>query len=367
MKIAQIAPAWIPIPPKDYGGTELVLSYLIEEQVHCGYEVTLLACGDAQTAAKLISFFPHSLVPSGVPWQAPMAAFYHLYKSVEYVKKSDAFDIVHAHISSPTDMFLFPLLASISTPKVITLHACFPLDIAPSWVGGADHLYMEWAPSVPIVAISERSRIQVPHPLNFVDVVYHGLPFDTFVSTGQKRGDFLVWIGRFVPEKGAHIAIEVARHAGMPLVLAGTVDSHLQESKQYFRQAIEPSVDQENVKYIGPVNIQQKIELLSQAHGFLNPIQWEEPFGMVMIEAMGLGCPVISFPFGSAPELILHGKTGFLAQNSDEMVHFTSHLNEIDREEMQLYVRRKFSVQAMSENYTKVYQKVIVKSKEGLF
>jgi glycosyltransferase involved in cell wall biosynthesis len=269
MKIAQIAPAWIPVPPNDYGGTESVLSYLIEEQVYRGHEVTLLAPGDARTAAKLISFFPHSLVPSGVPWQAPMAAFYHLYKSVEYVKKGEVFDVVHAHLSSPTDMFLFPLLASISTPRVVTLHARFPLDIASSWVGGADNLYMEWASSVPVVAISESSRIQVPHPLNFVGVVHHGLPFDTFVSTGQNRGDFLVWIGRFVPEKGAHIAIEVARHAGIPLVLAGTVDVHIQESKQYFKQAIEPNVDQKNVKYIGPLKLQQKIELLSQAHGFL--------------------------------------------------------------------------------------------------
>jgi glycosyltransferase involved in cell wall biosynthesis len=364
MKIAQIAPAWIPIPPNDYGGTESVLSYLIEEQVCSGHEVTLLAPGDAKTTAKLISFFPHSLVPSGVPWQAPMAAFYHLFKSVEYVKKSEDFDIVHAHLSSPTDMFLFPLLASLSIPRVITLHARFPLDIASSWVGGADNLYMGWAPSIPIVAISESSRAQVPHPLNFVGVVHHGLPFDTFVSTGQKRGDFLVWIGRFIPEKGAHIAIEVAKNVGMPLVLAGTVDIHIQESNQYFHQAIKPYIDQKDIKYIGPVTLKQKIELLSQALGFLNPIQWEEPFGMVIIEAMAMGCPVISFPRGAAPELILHNKTGFLAQNRDEMVELIVHLNEIDREDMRQYVRSKFSVQIMSQNYISVYQKVILTSNE---
>jgi len=365
MKIAQIAPAWIPIPPHDYGGTEAVLSYLIEEQVYSGHEVTLLAPGDAKTRAKLISFFPHSLVPSGVPWQAPMAAFYHLFKSVEYVKKSKDFDIVHAHLSSPSDMFLFPLLASLSLPRVMTLHARFPLDFASSWVGDADKLYMEWAPSIPIVAISESSRAQVPHPLNFIGVVYHGLPFDTYVSTEQKRGEFLVWIGRFVPEKGAHIAIEVAKRAGMPLVLAGTIDVHIQESHQYFHQAIKPYIDQENVQYVGPVTLQQKIELLSQALGFLNPIQWEEPFGMVIIEAMSLGCPVISFPCGAVPELIVHSKTGFLAQNSDEMVELIMHLNEIDREDMRQHARNKFSVQIMSQNYIRIYEKVILMCKEG--
>lgn len=336
---------------------------LVEEQVAQGHDVTLYAPGDAQTSAKLISFFPTSLIDSGVPWQAHLKAYYHLHKAVDSVKKS-AFDIVHTHLSSSSDLYLFPLTAGLEIPHVMTLHSRFPFDQLPNgWTGDADTLYMEWASSMPMVAISEHARAEVTYLLNFVGVVHHGLPMEQFRPTGRRRCDCFVWLGRCVPDKGAHLAIKAAQEAGVPLVLAGTVDCHIPESVRYFQDMVQPHVDNSRVRYIGPVNMKEKINLLSRARGFLNPIQWEEPFGMVMIEAMALGCPVISFARGAAPELIVHGKTGFLVQDVDEMVSFISRIDGIDRGVTRQHVEEHFSARVMAEKYMRIYQKVRSASK----
>src|SRR5205807_9181027 len=155
-------------------------------------------------------------------------------------------------------------------------------------------------------------------------------------------------------EKGAHLAIEVAKRAGVPMVLAGTIDRYRQDSRSYFHEEIEPQIDNEKVKYIGPVNMKQKLNLLSRARGFLNPIEWEEPFGMVMIEAMALGCPVISFARGAASELIVHRKTGFLVHDVHEMVRFIPRIDEIDRDATRAYVERNFSARVMAEKYAEI-------------
>jgi len=364
LKIAQIAPPWITIPPKNYGGSEIVIYNLVEEQVALGHEVTLFAPGDAKTSAKHISFFPKSLIEEGVPWAGHLKAYYHLHKALEYIKQHD-FDIVHTHLSSSSDMYIFPLTAALSIPHVTTLHSRFPFDRVQSWTGKADELYMEWAPAVPIVAISESARAEVEHNLNFVGVVHHGLPKQQFLTKQKKRGDFVVWLGRFVADKGPHLAIEAAKKVGVKIVLAGTIDRYQRESINYFNERIKPQIDNDQVRYVGPVNLKQKISLLSRAYGFLNPIEWEEPFGMVMIEAMALGCPVISFARGAAPEIIVHRKTGFLVHNVDEMVRFIPRIAEIDREVTRMYVERNFSVRVMAEKYMKIYNQVI-KMAEGV-
>jgi glycosyltransferase involved in cell wall biosynthesis len=305
MKIAHIAPPWIAIPPKNYGGTEIVLYNLIEEQVAQGHDVTLLAPGDARTSARLISFFPHALIDAGVPWQGHLKAYYHLHKAVEYIK-DHSFDIVHTHLSSSADMYLFPLTAQLATPHIMTLHSHFPFDHVQSWTGDADDFYMQWIASVPMIVISEYARAERTFPLDVVGVVHHGLPMARFQPTVKRPEEFFVWLGRFVPEKGPHLAICAARKAGVPLVLAGTIDQHVQESVDYFEHMIKPHIDNQQIKYIGPVDMEQKIDLLSRARGLLNPIQWEEPSGMVMIEAMAVGCPVIAFARGAAPEIVAH-------------------------------------------------------------
>ena len=358
MKIAHIAPPWIPIPPKNYGGTEVVVYNLVEEQVAQGHDVTLFAPGDARTSARLVSFFSKFLLEEGVPWTAHLKAYYHLHKSIEYIKEHD-FDIVHTHLSSSSDMYIFPLTAPLATPHVTTLHSRFPFDRVQSWMGNADEYYMEWAPSVPIVAISESARAEVPYPLNFVGVVHHGIPMQQFIPSTKKVGNFFVWLGRFIPDKGTHLAIEAAKEAGVKIVLAGTIDRHQQESINYFHQVIEPQIDNEQVRYVGPVNMKKKISLLSRARAFLNPIEWEEPFGMVMIEAMALGCPVISFARGAAPEIVVHRKTGFLVHDVAEMVRFIPRIDEIDRDVTRMHVARNFSARVMCEKYVKIYKNVI--------
>ncbi len=366
MKIAHIAPPWIAIPPKNYGGTEIVLYNLIEEQVAQGHDVTLFAPGDAKTSARLISFFSHSLIDAGVPWQAHLKAYYHHYKAIEYIKVHN-FDIVHTHLSSSSEMYLFPLTVHLTTPHVMTLHSHFPFDRVQSWTGDADDFYMEWAASVPVVVISEHARASKTFPLNVVDVVHHGLPTAQFRPTVAQPEDFFVWLGRFVPEKGPHLAIEAAKKAGVPLVLAGTIDQHVQESVNYFELAIRQHIDNQQIKYIGPVNMEQKIDLLSHARGLLNPIQWEEPFGMVMIEAMAVGCPVIAFDRGAASEIVAHQSSGFLVQNVKEMAHFIARIDELDRRMVRAHAERHFTVQNMTEQYNRVYKKVIASSAEKAF
>jgi glycosyltransferase involved in cell wall biosynthesis len=361
MKIAHIAPPWIAIPPKNYGGTETVVYHLVEEQVAQGHEVTLFAPGDAKTSARLVSFFPKSLADTGVPWQAHLKAYFHYCKAVEFVKERN-FDILHTHLSSSSDMYLFPLTARLAMPHVMTLHSRFPFDRVEKWTGDADEYYMEWASSVPLVAISERARDDVPHALNFVGVVHHGLPMAQFKPTVKQPEDFFAWLGRITPDKGTHLAIQAAKEAGVPLVLAGIVDCHLPEAVRYFEEKVKPEVDNQQVKYIGPVNMEQKIDLLSRARGLLNPIEWEEPFGMVMIEAMAVGCPVITFARGAAPEVVAHGVSGFLVRSVNEMVQCIAHIGELDRGVVRTYVERNFSARAMAEKYMNIYKKVIVSS-----
>src|SRR5579859_1135799 len=358
MKIAQIAPPWISIPPKNYGGTEHVLSTLVEAQVAQGHEVTLFAPGDARTSANHISFFPTSLLEEGVPWQAHLKAYYHLYKAIEYVK-SHHFDIMHTHLSSSADMYLFPLTAHLATPQVMTLHSRFPFDRVQSWTGDADACYMEWASSVPLVVISEHVRATSALSLNIVEVVHHGIPMTPFQPTTKQPESFFAWLGRFVPEKGPHLAIEAAKKAGVPMVLAGTVDQHVQESVDYFKTMIQPHLDQQQIQYLGPVDMKQKIDLLSRARGLLNPIQWEEPFGMVMIEAMALGCPVVAFARGAASEVVVHGRSGFLVQTVDEMVDALLRIDQIDRHVTRRHIEQHFSDSAMAEKYERVYHQVI--------
>ncbi|MBA2393597.1 MAG: glycosyltransferase family 4 protein [Ktedonobacteraceae bacterium] len=362
MKIAHIAPPWIAIPPKNYGGTEIVLYNLVEEQVAQGHDVTLLAPGDARTSAKLVSFFPHSLIDAGVPWQGHLKAYYHLYKAVSYIKEHE-FDIVHAHLSSAADMYVFPLTAHMTTPMVTTLHSCFPFDRAQTWTGDADKCYLEWLASAPMVAISESARAEVPHNLHFVETIHHGIPIAQFAPTAQPE-DFFAWLGRFVPEKGAHLAIAAAKQAGVSVVLAGTIDKHMDVSVNYFNDMIKPLIDGLQVKYIGPVNMQKKIDLLSRARGLLNPIEWEEPFGMVMLEAMAVGCPVITFARGAAQEVVCHKKSGFLVHDANEMAQFIPRVRELDRATVRAYAEQHFSVCAMANKYQRVYKKVIASSRQ---
>jgi len=362
MRIAHIAPPWISIPPKNYGGTENVIATLVGEQVAQGHTVTLFAPGDARTSARQISFFSQSLFDNGVPWQAHPKAFYHIYKSVEYLQKHlRDFDILHTHLSSASDLYIFPLASTLKLPHITTLHSQFPFDrIEDEWQGDADKYYIEWLSQVPMVAISKSAQHQEleKFPLNFIDVVYHGIDFKNCPPPAPAE-DYFIWVGRIVPEKGLDLAIKAAKQAEVPLVIAGIVDLNIPEAQRYFQEEIEPEIDGQRIRYVGPVNSQERNYYMRRARGMLNPLQWEEPFGMVMLEAMAVGCPVIAFRRGAAEELIEQGKTGFLVEDISEMVRRIPDIDQIDRDMACKYVEERFSASVMAKNYTRVYKEVI--------
>lgn len=363
MRIAHIAPPWIPVPPNNYGGTEHVIFQLVEEQVAQGHEVTLFAPGDARTSARQISFFSQALRECDVPWHAHSKAFYHTYKAMEYLKQHlRDFDILHTHLSSASDLYIYPLASTLPLPHISTLHSQFPFDRETgSQCESADTHYMEWISRVPMVAISEHAKREELRkaPLRVIDVIHHGINLKDFPLGKVQSEDFAVWLGRLVPEKGAHLAIEAARKAGMRLILAGIVDEHIPEAEEYFEQEIQPRLDDQQIVFIGPVDFKQRNVLLQSARCMLNPLQWEEPFGMVMIEAMANGCPVIAFPRGAAGEIITSERVGLLANDVKEMVKAIKRIEAIDRRQVRQHVADFFSSEIMVRRYLRAYEKVI--------
>lgn len=359
MKIAQIAPPWVAIPPQTYGNTENVIYSLVEELVDLGHDVTLFAPADAHTSAKQVSFLPKSLITEGVPWQANLKAYYHLHKSLEYIEEHN-FDIIHTHLSSSSDMYIFPLAAMLATPHITTLHSRFPFDRSnDNWIGDADQYFMEWAQYVPLVAISENARRQVSNKAHFIGTVHNGLRLQDYKPASMATRDYYIWMGHFTYEKGAHLAIEAARKAQVPLILAGIKEQYDKDATEYYRHLVEPYIDGHQVRYESPLSPQNKINLLQQAKALLYPIELEEPFGMEIIEAMATGCPVISSARGAAPEIIVHGKTGFLAKDVDEIASYITRIDEINRQDVRQHIERLFSAKRMSENYLDIYAAVI--------
>jgi glycosyltransferase involved in cell wall biosynthesis len=201
-----------------------------------------------------------------------------------------------------------------------------------------------------------------PTDMSMKEALHRAMRISRTVCLRMVLEHFFIWLGRFVPEKGAHLAIEAAKKAGVSIVLAGTIDPYIQESVGYFEQMIQPHIDNRQVRYVGPVDREQKIDLLSRARGLLNPIQWEEPFGMVMIEAMAVGCPIIVFNRGAASEIVVHRKSGFLVQGVNEMAQCIARIDELDRRVVRAHVERNFTAQAMAQKYTEVYKQVIASS-----
>ena len=200
MKIAQIAPPWISVPPQNYGGTETVIGFIVEELVAQGHDVTLFASGDSRTSAKLVSQFPTSLLAEGVPWQAHLKSYFHLAKSLE---QAGDFDVVHTHLSSTADMYLFPLMAGLVTPHVTTMHSNFPFDRVNDWSGDADKYFLEWFEKAPLVTVSHRAKENIPYKVNVAGVVHLGVPMKQYVYTDRKPGDYFTWLGRFTKKRPA--------------------------------------------------------------------------------------------------------------------------------------------------------------------
>ena len=339
MKIAQVAPLYESVPPKYYGGTERVVSYLTEELVRLGHDVTLFASGDSETAARLVPVTPRSLRLD----ERCVDQLAHHVLLLERVSRAAAeFDVVHYHI----DYLHFPLSRSRPHPHVTTLHGRLDMpDLAP--------LYEEFR-EMPVVSISNSQRQPLPWA-NWQATVYHGLPPD-LLRFHPEQGRYLAFIGRFSPEKGADQAIEIAKRARIPLKLAAKVD---RVDEEYFEREIKPLLSDPLLEYVGEIGEAEKNDFLGQAYALLFPIDWPEPFGLVMIEAMACGTPIIAYRQGSVEEVMEEGRSGFIVQDLEDAVHAVGQVADIDRAEVRSVFERRFTATQMATDYVRVYQRII--------
>ena len=338
MRIAQIAPLTESVPPRLYGGTERVVSFLTEELVRQGHDVTLFASGDSVTSARLRPMAPRALrfEPN---LRDPMAA--HALMLEEVYRSADQFDVLHFHLDYTT----YSLFSRQKTPFVTTLHGRLDLpEIGPVYDRFSD---------VPVVSISDAQRRPLPQA-NYVATVYHGLPVDLLTPQPVKPR-YLAFLGRISPEKAPDRAIRIARRAGIPLKIAAKVD---RVDEEYFCAKIRPMIDGRHVEMIGEIGDAAKPEFLSGAHALLLPIDWPEPFGLVMIEAMACGTPVIAFPAGSVPEVVEDGLTGFVVPNEAAAVAAVGRLPSLSRSAIRRRFETRFSAGRMAADYVTVYERL---------
>jgi glycosyltransferase involved in cell wall biosynthesis len=339
MKIAQVAPLFESVPPRLYGGTERVVSCLTEELVRRGHEVSLFASGDSITSAKLVPCSPQALrldpqVRDCLP---------HMMAQLGRVfERAAEYDVIHSHV----DFFAFPFARFVSTPTVHTVHGRLDLPDLPG-------IYRRY-PETNLISISDSQRAPLAHA-NWIATVHNGIAVENF-TLREKPGDHLVFLGRISPEKGIDRAIEIAKRVGMRLRIAAKVDPADQE---YYETVIKPLLKHPLIEYLGEINEKEKDEFLGAAYANLFPICWPEPFGLTMAESMACGTPVITTPFGSVPEIVVDGETGFICQTLDEMVDALKLVPVINRRRCREHVVRNFSPQAMADGYLAAYEKAL--------
>jgi glycosyltransferase involved in cell wall biosynthesis len=347
LRIAQLGSLYERIPPNFYGGTERVVSYLTEELVQRGHDVTLFASGDSVTSARLVSGYPRSLRLAGLAL-AGIGPGLHLPMLSDVYANADRFDIIHSHM----DYWSFPFARLSRTPTIVTMHG--RMDVKPVMP------VYESFPDVPLVSISDAQRRPQPN-LNWVGTVYHGLPRD-LLKFNPGPGKYLAFLGRICPEKRTDLAIDVALRAGIPFKIAAKVDA---VDRDYFEELIKPRLCPPDVEYIGEIGEHEKSEFLGGALALLFTIDWPEPFGLAMIESMACGTPVITRPCGSVPEIVRDGKTGFIASTVEELVAATKRIDRIPRADCRAEFEARFTATRMAEGYEALYLHLIADGKRG--
>jgi glycosyltransferase involved in cell wall biosynthesis len=344
MKIAQVAPLYESVPPKFYGGTERVVSYLTEELVRQGHEVTLFASGDSVTRANLVPAWHRAL---RLDKRCIDHFAHHVLLMEKVFQVASDFDIIHWHI----DYFHFPLSRRHPYPQLTTLHGRLDLpDLVP--------LYKEFT-EMPVVSISDAQRAPLPWA-NWQATVYHGYPIDTY-RFAESPGEYLAFLGRICPEKRVDTAIAIAKEVGMPLKIAAKVDK---VDEVYFADQIKPLLDHPSVDYVGEIGEGEKSDFLGGAAALLFPIDWPEPFGLVMIEAMACGTPVIARNRGSVPEVLEQGVTGFICDGVEDSVLAVKRLDTLSRKRCREVFESRFTVTRMAEDYMKLYERAISDRKQ---
>jgi glycosyltransferase involved in cell wall biosynthesis len=343
MKIAQIAPLIESLPPRLYGGTERIVSYLAEELVRLGHDVTLFASGDSVTSARLVSCTRTALrldrnVRDPIPYYMLM---------LDRVREcADDFDILHFHI----DQFHFPLFRPLASRTLTTLHGRQDLpDLQPLYVGFNE---------MPLVSISDGQRAPIPNA-NVVATVYHGLPVDLHPPTFNPRGGYLAFLGRISPEKGVDRAIKVAQTVGIPLKIAAKVD---RADEAYFREQIAPLLTGPGVQFIGEIDEQEKTDFLGEALALMFLIDWPEPFGLAMIEAMACGTPVLALRRGSVEEVVEEGLTGRIVDGIEEATVTMRDVIALDRRAVRRRFQERFTAARMANDYVRVYKSLLTRA-----
>jgi glycosyltransferase involved in cell wall biosynthesis len=338
MRIAQVAPLTEAVPPKLYGGTERVVHWLTEELVAQGHDVTLFASGDSHTTARLDAGWPKALRLDGSV-RDPNALHMEMLERVRRKCDDGEFDILHLHL----DYYPFSLFSRQPTPFVTTLHGRLDLpEHQPTFTTFS---------KIPVISISDAQRRPVPQA-NFIKTIYHGLP-ETLLTPQDVKPSYLAVLGRIAPEKGVDRAIKIAIRAGIPLKIAAKVD---RADEEYYEAVVKPLMDHPLVEFIGEISDREKPEFLSGAHGLLLPIDWPEPFGLVMIEAMACGAPVIAYNRGSVPEIIDQGLTGFIVEDELSAVNAVGRLADMDRKAIRKHFEKRFSARRMAEDYVEAYR-----------
>lgn len=339
IRIAQVAPLYESVPPKLYGGTERVVHYLTEELVKKGHDVTLFASGDSVTSAELVSHLNEGL-RLNLNCVDPLA--HHFIQLQEVFERADDFDIIHFH----TDYLHFPFAKHLNVPCVTTLHGRLDLsDLQP--------LYNKFNREK-VISISRNQREPLPQA-NWIGTVLHGLPKELHCC-GSGDGGYLAFLGRISPEKGLERAVEIAIRSNIKLKIAAKVDK---VDEPYFEKEIKPLFEHPLIEFIGEINEIQKTEFLGKAKALIFPINWPEPFGMVMIEAMSCGTPVVAFKNGSVPEVVDEGKTGFIVSSTDEAVDAVARIDGLSRLNVRRVFEERFTASRMADDYLKLYKKTI--------
>ncbi len=350
MKIAQVGTLYENIPPPMYGGTERIISSLTEGLVENGHDVTLFATKQAITRAKLVAVCDKPLFRAGIGRSNIM---YPLLNFTEVFKREKEFDIIHLHLSMSVD-YISLLAASFLPHKTIyTIHFA-----SPQLKGYPDRAkVLDANKHLNFVSISNAARKGYEN-LNWIDTVYNGIEISDFQFNPYPQ-DYFAWLGKFNPDKGTKEAILAAKKANVKLILAGTIDMEEPVDRKYYEEEIKPLIDNNQIQYVGEVGGEKKNEFLGNAKGFLNPILWHEPFGLVSVEAMAAGTPVISFKNGALPETIQDRKTGFLVETVDEMAEKIKAIQTINRAECTRWVEENFSSEKMVDRYEQVYEKAL--------
>ena len=340
MRIAQVAPLTEAVPPKLYGGTERVVHWLTEELVALGHDVTLFASGDSHTSARLDAAWPKALRLDGSV-RDPNALHMVMLERVRRKCDQDEFDLLHCHL----DYYPFSLLSRQHIPFVTTLHGRLDLP---------EHQpVFETFSSIPVISISNAQRRPVPHA-RWLRTIHHGLP-ENLLTPQQIRPQYLAVLGRIAPEKGVDRAINIATRCGIPLKIAAKVD---RADEEYYEEVIRPMMDHPLVEYIGEISDREKPDFLSGAIGLLVPIDWPEPFGLVMIEAMACGTPVIAFNRGSVSEIVEDGKTGFVVEDETSAVAIVDRLTTLDRATIRKEFEKRFTARRMALDYLEAYREL---------